>query len=92
MATWDKVAEIPLIVEEYALEGLERDVSSDFTRLSTVIRIRGGGQEGIGEDVTYDALDNFGLHVAGPFHDLAGEHTIASLCFRLGEIDLFTAG
>ena len=66
MSTWDRVAELPLEVEGYVLEGLERDVSSDFTRLSTVIRLRGGGHEGLGEDVTYDALDHVALQDAGP--------------------------
>ena len=92
MSTWDKVAEIPMIVEEYSLEPLERDVSSDFTRLSTVIRMRGAGQEGIGEDVTYDALDHIAMQDAGPVHDLKGEHTIASFCDRVAELDLFSAG
>ncbi len=41
-------------------------MSSDFTRLTTVIRMRGAGQEGIGEDVTYDALDHVALQEAGP--------------------------
>ena len=41
-------------------------MSSDFTRLTTVIRMRGGGEEGVGEDVTYDALDHVALQDAGP--------------------------
>ena len=45
-------------IDDYALERLQRDVSSDFTRVSTVIRLRGGGEEGVGEDVTYDAADH----------------------------------
>ena len=91
MSTWERVAGLTLDVEGYALEGLERDVSSDFTRLSTVIRLRGGGEEGLGEDVTYDALDHVALQDAGPVLDLTGSHTIASLCELVGGLDLFPA-
>jgi len=52
--TYDRIADLPIEIEGYALDGLERDVSSEFTRLSTVIRLRGGGHEGVGEDVTYE--------------------------------------
>ncbi len=57
MSTWERLASLPLRIEDYALEGLSESVSSDFERLSTVIRLRGGGQEGLGEDVTYDGVD-----------------------------------
>jgi hypothetical protein len=50
VSTYDLLADLPLEVEDYALEGLERDVSSGFTRATTVIRLRGHGEEGIGED------------------------------------------
>src|SRR5918992_941198 len=60
MATFDRLADLPIEIERYELEGLEAEVSSDFTRLSTLIRMHGGGEEGVGEDVVYDALDLFG--------------------------------
>ena len=41
MATFDAIADLPLHIDDYALEGLARDVSSAFTRYSTVIRLRG---------------------------------------------------
>ena len=64
-------------------------MSSDFTRLSTVIRLHGGGHEGVGEDVTYDALDHVALQEAGPVQPLAGSVTIARFCEHVGELDLF---
>ncbi len=91
MSTWERVAGLTLEVEGYALEGLERDVSSDFTRLSTVIRLRGGSEEGLGEDVTYDALDHVALQDAGPVLALAGSHTIASFCELVDGVNLFPA-
>jgi len=91
MATFDLLADLPLTIDDYALEALERDVSSDFTRLSTVIRLRGGGEGGVGEDVTYDGLDHVALQDAGPVQPLAGEHTIASFSDLVGGLGLFPA-
>jgi L-alanine-DL-glutamate epimerase-like enolase superfamily enzyme len=91
MSTYERVADLPLAIEEYALEGLERDVSSAFTRLSTVVHLRGGGEEGVGEDVTYDALDHIALQDAGPSLPLAGTWTVASFADHLDGLELFPA-
>jgi L-alanine-DL-glutamate epimerase-like enolase superfamily enzyme len=91
VATFDLLAGLPVEIEGYSLEALEADVSSDFTRLSTVIHMQGGGQEGVGEDVTYDALDHVALQDAGAVLDLAGERTLGELCELIGGLDLFPA-
>jgi L-alanine-DL-glutamate epimerase-like enolase superfamily enzyme len=91
VALFDKLADLPIEVESYALEGLERDVSSDFTRLSTVIHLHGKGETGVGEDVVYDALDHIALQDAGPTHDLTGPKTIGEFCDLIHELDLFPA-
>ena len=89
--TFDRLAELPLDVDSYSLEGLEAEVSSDFTRLSTVIHMQGGGEEGVGEDVTYDQLDHIALQDAGPVLELAGRRTIGEFCELVGSLDLFPA-
>ena len=89
MSTWEKLADLPLVIEAYDLEPLQRDVSSDFTRLSTVIRLRGGGEDGVGEDVTYDAPDHVAAQEQGPVYELAGSHTLASFSQLVGGLDLF---
>ncbi len=89
MATFDRLADLPVEIERYELEGLEVDVSSAFTRLSTVIHMHGGGEEGVGEDVVYDQLDHIALQSAGPVHDLTGPRTIGELCELTGSLDLF---
>ena len=89
MATWDLVADLPLHVEGYALEGREQDVSSDFTRKSTTIHLRGHGEEGLGEDVVYEASDHEAQQAAGPVLDLAGDWTLGSFSAALADIDLF---
>src|SRR5947208_9365631 len=91
MGVFDRLADLPLEVDSYELEGLERDVSSAFTRLSTVIHMRGGGYEGVGEDVTYDALDHVALQDQGPVHDLTGARTIGELCELVHSLELFPA-
>src|SRR3954463_14847619 len=92
MSTYERVAELPLTVESYALEGIARQGSSGFERLTTVIRLRGAGEEGIGEDVTYDADEHRSQQELGPILELAGEWTVDSFSARLGELDLFPSG
>lgn len=89
MSTWDTLAGLELDVEGYGLSGLQASVSSDFERKSTLITLRGAGHEGVGEDVTYDAVDQEILQGAGPVQPLAGHFTLASFCERVAELDLF---
>jgi hypothetical protein len=89
MSTWETLAGLELEIEDYALEPLQATVSSAFERKSTVIRLRGGGEEGLGEDVTYDPVDHEILQASGPTLPLAGRFTLASFATRLGELQLF---
>lgn len=91
-AYWDRLKELPLRIEDYALERLELDVSSGFHRVSTVIRLRGAGTDGVGEDVSYDTPDHDRLQEAGPVLPLAGEWTLGSFCDHLEGLDLWAAG
>jgi L-alanine-DL-glutamate epimerase-like enolase superfamily enzyme len=91
MSLFDRVGDLPLTIERYELEGLERDVSSAFTRLSTVIHLHGGGHEGLGEDVVYDALDHIALQDQGPVHDLSDAGTVREFCDLIHSLDLFPA-
>jgi L-alanine-DL-glutamate epimerase-like enolase superfamily enzyme len=88
-STWERVAGLPLHVEAYELEPLRALVSSDFERKSTVIRMAGAGQEGVGEDVTYDAVDHDILQAAGPNLPLQGSWTIGSFSEHVAALDLF---
>jgi L-alanine-DL-glutamate epimerase-like enolase superfamily enzyme len=94
VSTWERLAELPVEIEDYSLQALNARVSSDFERASTVIRLRGAGAEGLGEDVTYDAVDheilqtNFRAPDGGAL-PLAGRFTVASFANRIAELDLF---
>jgi L-alanine-DL-glutamate epimerase-like enolase superfamily enzyme len=89
MSTWDTISGLVLEVEDYALEPLEATVSSGFERKSTVIRLRGAGHDGLGEDVTYDAVDHDILQAAGAKLPLRGRFTLASFCEQLAGLELF---
>lgn len=88
-STFDLLAPLPLTIGSYALDGLARDVSSGFTRKTTVVRLHGGGEEGVGEDVVYEAEDQDALQEAGPYLDLAQTTTLGEFVDRTDAMDLF---
>jgi len=91
MSLYERLAGLPVRIDGYSLEALALDVSSGFTRVSTLIRLRGGGEEGVGEDVCYDAPDHLAQVQAGPVLPLAGEWTLDDLSRHLEALDLFPA-
>jgi hypothetical protein len=88
VATFDRIAELPLQIESCELEGLEFTIG-DFERLTTLVKLRGGGKEGIGEDVTYDPIDHVAQRDGGPPTGLTGSRTFAEFSELIGETDLF---
>ena len=90
--TYERVADLPLRVAGYHLDALRRNVSSGFERVSTLIRLRGGGTDGVGEDVTYSAEEQEAFQAAGPILDLAGDWTLDGFSERVGSFDLFPDG
>ena len=89
-ATYARVAELPLRIERCELLPLARDTSSGFTKVSTVVRLTGNGQEGQGEDVTWDQIDQIELlRHAGDLSWLRGRRTLEEFSTLLGLADLF---
>lgn len=89
MSTYERVAELPLKIDSWSMEGLSVRPTPEFERLTTVIRIEGSGKTGIGEDITYEALDQIALQDAGPTHDFTGVGTVGDFCELAGSLDLF---
>jgi hypothetical protein len=89
MALYDTVRNLPLVVERYELDGHEYVVSPTFTRKTTVIRLLGADEEGLGEDVTYDGELQDAQQTRGAVLPLAGDWTIESFSHRLETVDLF---
>jgi len=52
---WKRFAELAVEIDGYELERLEKPVTRGFTRVTTVVHLRGSGEEGLGEDVTWYA-------------------------------------
>jgi hypothetical protein len=92
VTTYERVAELPLTIEDYDLEGRERSISPEFTRRTTTFHLRGRGEEGLGEDVTYDPGEHGEQQGRGATLPLAGDWTVDSFGRHLGELDLFPAG
>jgi hypothetical protein len=91
MASFDPLGNLPLELESYELEGLEYDVGR-FVRKTTVVHLRGGGQEGIGEDVTYDAHNQESFQAQGGELPVAGSHTLDGFSELLEHLSLFPTG
>jgi hypothetical protein len=85
VSLYEALRELPLEVEDYAFERLEQAVSTEFTRVTTVVRLRGGGEEGVGEDVTYEEAE----HPPSSDLDLTGSGTIDLLSQLLEGLPLF---
>jgi hypothetical protein len=79
---WKRFAQLPLQVESYELERLERPVTRGFTRVTTVVRLQ-GGEDGVGEDVTWYAEAHDRGQAAGPVLPLAGSWTLESFSAAL---------
>ena len=89
MSLYDAVRDLPVEIEGYALEGLDLQARADFLRRTTVVQLQGGGEEGIGEDVTYDAAEHERLQARGPDLPLAGSWTLHSFSEHLAGQPLF---
>jgi L-alanine-DL-glutamate epimerase-like enolase superfamily enzyme len=88
MALYETLSQLPLKIESYELEDNDREFG-EFTRGSTIVRLHGDGQEGIGEDVVYTVLDHIAHREAGPVNDFTGVTTLGEFCELAGELDLF---
>lgn len=89
MSLYSHVCDLPLRIESYELEGLVQDVSSGFRRQTTVIRLNGSGEIGLGEDVTYDGAEQDALQSRGPTLPLRGEWTLDTFSQHLATLPLF---
>jgi hypothetical protein len=87
VSSYERLAGLDFRLEGYRLERREKEVSSGFTRVTTTVVFEGGGLEGHGEDVTYNAED----HEPFPTLDLAGNATVDELSRSLDRVELFPA-
>ncbi len=89
MSLYDAVKDLPFVVDGYELEGLELQARPEFLRKTTVVRLHGAGEEGIGEDVTYEAAEHDRLQERGATLPLSGSWTIESFSRHISAQPLF---
>jgi len=89
MRSYDAIADLPITVESYSLEGLSQFVSASFERKTTIVQLHGGGLAGLGEEVSYDAVDQESLQQHGTGFDVAFRGTLDGFSARLEATDLF---
>jgi hypothetical protein len=83
---YEQIAGLPLEIEAVSLERRAIETGSGFTRATTTVLLRGGGEEGAGEDVVYDPA----AHDDPPVPPLAGSWgSFDELSERLGSLELF---
>jgi L-alanine-DL-glutamate epimerase-like enolase superfamily enzyme len=89
VSLYQRLAELELTVDGYDLERLELQVDRDWVRVTTVIRLAGAGEHGLGEDVTYEAEDQNVQQRDGGKLDVAGRYTLRRFSRRLDALELF---
>ena len=84
MSEYEKLAGLGVEVETLELERKTLSISDEFTRVTTIVRLRGKGQTGEGEDITYVPSEHDGF----PEPDLSGTWTLDELSQRLEPLEL----
>ena len=79
MAIYDRIAGLPVRIEGYELEVRSLELAPEFVRMTTVIHLHGGGEEGVGEDVSYMPEDHERQAEAGATLPLTGGWSIDEL-------------
>src|SRR5829696_8524220 len=80
MPLYDAVKNLHLTIEQVELEPHVLPLRH-LTRRTTIFRLRGGGHDGVGEDVTYEEAHHGDVALPA----LAGEHTVDSFSQLVGD-------
>jgi hypothetical protein len=83
---WEALAELPLVVDGYALQRLQGEPAFGHDRGTDLVRLQGGGETGLGEDITTYLPEGS----AAPELPLAGEWTLGSFCAHLAGVKQWT--
>jgi hypothetical protein len=84
VSDYDKLRSLELRIEELDLERRELPISDEFKRVTTTVILRGAGETGEGEDVTYMAAEHDGF----PTPDLTPATTIDEYSRLLDPLEL----
>lgn len=86
-ATIGRCARLALSIDSVEVVALERPATGGGARRTSLVRLRGLGEEGCGEDVTFQGADS----LVRPPDDVlfSGVATLADAWVRLDQVDLF---
>ncbi|HUA02911.1 MAG TPA: hypothetical protein VMB27_03340 [Solirubrobacteraceae bacterium] len=87
--TYALVADLPLRIDSYSIAPLSAPMGPDRVRRTTLIRLAGAGEEGVGEDATPIEEDQIVFQEAAPTLPVAGDHTVDSFSSHLATLDLY---
>ena len=79
---WARLASLPLEIEGYTLEKLQGG-----ERITTLLRLRGDGQEGVGEEIGARSPEDHDAFVAETPPPLAGTWTLESFRQHLATLE-----
>ena len=88
-AAWEALRALPLKIEAVGFERQAATFAYGFERITTLVRLMGGGAEGQGEDVSLHETDEHSLHVLTPDFGLVGSRTLEPFCDHLAPVDQF---
>ena len=92
MKYYDRLASLPLHIDDYRLSLHEQETPGDFTRATTVIELQGDGVRGYGEDVTWSRDDAIAFLESGTGLRITGDYTLDEFSKYVGGLDLFPEG
>ena len=85
--SWEALGGLPLTVDSVVYDRQAATFAYGFERVTTLVRLVGGGAEGHGEDVSPHETEDYSLHVLDPDFGLVGEWTLESFCDHLAATD-----
>jgi hypothetical protein len=85
---YELLAQLPIRIDRVSLAELQQVMTPEFTRRTTVIRLHGAGEAGVGEDSTPSVPGGLPLARGGLPLELRGDWTLASLSAHLDRLDL----
>ena len=87
--TYALVADLPLRIDSYSTAPLSAPMGPDRIRRTTLVRLAGAGEEGVGEDATPIEEDQVAFQEAAATLPVAGEWTFDSFSTYLATLDLY---
>jgi hypothetical protein len=90
--TYALIADLSLQIDSYGLEPLSEQMTAERTRRTTLIRLVGDGEEGVGEDATPIEAEQLAFQERGASLPVAGQWTIDSFSAHVSNLELIPPG